>query len=596
MKDALSKLLTSATTTLTSNGDIPADATIRIQLDQAKGKADDRAHGDFASNLALTLAKAAKCKPRDLAEKIVAALPDSDLVNKVEIAGPGFINFYLNKTAFHTVLPDIIKQADKFGCSNIAAGKKVQVEFVSANPTGPLHVGHGRGAAFGAVVSNLLAAIGYQVHREYYVNDAGRQMDILAASVYLRYLDLCGESITFPTNAYKGDYVWDIAATLHRENKDKYQHAVDTVMNGVPNDLTDSNPNGDKEKHIDGIIVNTKSLLGDEYLTVFNIALNHLLTDIKNDLESFGVFYDEWFSERSLMSSGAVDDAIERLREKDYIFEDEGKVWFRSSTFGDEKDRVLVRDNGLKTYIASDIAYHTNKLDRGYDEIIDIWGSDHHGYVARVKAAMDALSGRADSLKVLLVQFVNLYEGGEKKAMSTRSGEFITLRQLRREVGNDATRFFYVMRKNEQHLDFDMDLARKQSNENPLYYIQYAHARICSVIRKAAETNMAYDQSIGLENITALTEQSEVALLNTLQQYPALIEKAATEHEAYILCIYLRDLATVLHSYYDADNKRIRILVEDAALRNARLVLLHATKQVLHNGLTLIGVSAPEKM
>ncbi len=596
MKDALSKLLTSATTTLTSNGDIPADATIRIQLDQAKGKADDRAHGDFASNLALTLAKAAKCKPRDLAEKIVAALPDSDLVNKVEIAGPGFINFYLNKTAFHTVLPDIIKQADKFGCSNIAAGKKVQVEFVSANPTGPLHVGHGRGAAFGAVVSNLLAAIGYQVHREYYVNDAGRQMDILAASVYLRYLDLCGESITFPTNAYKGDYVWDIAATLHRENKDKYQHAIDTVMNGVPEDLTDSNPNGDKEKHIDGIIVNTKSLLGDEYLTVFNIALNHLLTDIKNDLESFGVFYDEWFSERSLMTSGAVDDAIARLREKDYIFEDEGKVWFRSTAFGDEKDRVLVRDNGLKTYIASDIAYHTNKLDRGYDEIIDIWGSDHHGYVPRVKAAMDALSGRADSLEVLLVQFVNLYEGGEKKAMSTRSGEFITLRQLRREVGNDATRFFYVMRKNEQHLDFDMDLARKQSNENPLYYIQYAHARICSVIRKAAETNMAYDQSIGLENITALTEQSEVALLNTLQQYPALIEKAATEHEAYILCIYLRDLATVLHSYYDADNKRIRILVEDAALRNARLVLLHATKQVLHNGLTLIGVSAPEKM
>ncbi len=292
MKDALSNLLNTATATLIENGDIPSDTTIRIQLDQAKGKADDRAHGDFASNLALTLAKAAKCNPRDLAEKIISALPASELVSKVEIAGPGFINFYLNKTAFLTVLPEIIKQGAKFGCSNIAAGKKVQVEFVSANPTGPLHVGHGRGAAFGAVVSNLLAAIGYQVHREYYVNDAGRQMDILAASVYLRYLDLCGETIVFPNNAYQGDYIWDIAATLHRENNDKYRHAITDVMKNVPDDLTDSNPDGDKEKHIDGIIANSKKLLDDNYQIVFDVALNHLLSDIKNDLESFGVFYD----------------------------------------------------------------------------------------------------------------------------------------------------------------------------------------------------------------------------------------------------------------------------------------------------------------
>ncbi len=596
MKDALTNLLNTAAQTLINDGDLPADASIRVQLDQARGKADDRAHGDFASNLALTLAKAAKCKPRDLAEKIVAALPSSELVNKVEIAGPGFINFYLNKTAFHSVLPDIIKQAKNFGRSEIAAGKKIQVEFVSANPTGPLHVGHGRGAAFGDVVSNLLAAIGYQVHREYYVNDAGRQMDILAASVYLRYLDLCGETITFPTNAYKGDYIWDIAATLHRENNDKFKHPFETVMNEVPDDATDSNPSGDKEKHIDGIIKNTKQLLSDDYKVVFDVALNHLLTDIKNDLEGFGVHYDKWFSERSLMNSGAIDDAIERLRSKDYIYEKDGKVWFRSSAFSDEKDRVLVRDNGLKTYIASDIAYHTNKLDRGYDEIIDIWGADHHGYVARVKAAMDALTGRADSLEVLLVQFVSLFEDGQKRAMSTRSGEFITLRQLRREVGNDATRFFYIMRKNEQHLDFDMDLARKQSSENPLYYIQYAHARICSVIRKAANTDMPYDETVGLDTITALTEESEVALMNTLQQYPALIEKVALSHEVYVLCNYLRQLATVLHSYYDADNKRIRILIDDPQLRNARLLLLHATRQVLQNGLGLIGVSAPESM
>jgi len=596
MKDALTHLLNTAATTLIENGDVPSDATIRIQLDQARGKADDRAHGDFASNLALTLAKVAKCKPRDLAEKIIAALPSSDLINKVEIAGPGFINFYLNKTAFNSVLPEIISQADKFGCSDLYKGKKIQVEFVSANPTGPLHVGHGRGAAFGDIVSNLLAAVGYQVHREYYVNDAGRQMDILAASVYLRYLDLCGETVTFPSNAYQGDYVWDIAATLHRENNDKYQHPIDAVMKDVPDDLTDSNPDGDKEKHIDGIILKTKTLLATDFKIVFDVALNHLLADIKNDLEGFGVHYDEWFSERSLMTSGAIDDAIDRLRQKDYIFEKEGKIWFRSSALGDEKDRVLVRDNGLKTYIASDIAYHTNKIDRGYDEIIDIWGSDHHGYVARVKAAMDALTGRSDSLKVLLVQFVNLYEDGVKKAMSTRSGEFITLRQLRREVGNDATRFFYVMRKNEQHLDFDMDLARKQTSENPLYYIQYAHARICSVIRKASETDMSYDQEDGLENISALTETSEVALMNTLQQYPALIEKAAKNHEVYLLCNYLRELATVLHSYYDVDNKRIRILIDDTALRNARLLLLHATRQVIQNGLKLIGVAAPEKM
>lgn len=596
MKDALTSLLNTAATTLIKNGDIPENTTIRIQLDQAKGKADDRAHGDFASNLALTLAKSAKCKPRDLAEKIVAALPASDLLTKVDIAGPGFINFYLNKTAYFSVLPEIIKKADKFGCSTIAAGKKIQVEFVSANPTGPLHVGHGRGAAFGAVISNLLAAIGYQVHREYYVNDAGRQMDILAASVYLRYLDLCGETIVFPTNAYQGDYVWDIAATLHRENKDKFQQAIAILMKDVAADFTEQNSQGDKEKHIDGIINNAKTLLGEQYRTIFDIALNHLLTDIKNDLEGFGVYYDEWFSERSLIDSGAVDQTIESLREKDYIYEEQGKVWFRSTAFDDEKDRVVVRDNGLKTYIASDIAYHKNKLDRGYDKIIDIWGSDHHGYVARVKAAMDALTGRSDSLEVLLVQFVNLFEGGQKKAMSTRSGEFITLRQLRREVGNDATRFFYVMRKNEQHLDFDMDLARKQSSENPLYYIQYAHARICSVIRKASETGMAYTEAMGLENITTLTEDREIALMNSLQQYPALIEKAAKEHEVYILCNYLRELATVLHSYYDADNKRIRILVDQASLRNARLLLLHATRQVLQNGLNLLGVSAPETM
>jgi len=339
MKDALTSLLNTAATNLIKNGDLPKDAVIHIQIDQAKGKADDRAHGDFATNLALTLAKAAKCSPRDLAEKIVAALPVSDLVSKVEIAGPGFINFYVNKTAFHSVLPDIIKKANNFGCSKIAAGKKIQVEFVSANPTGPLHVGHGRGAAFGDVVSNLLEAIGYQVHREYYVNDAGRQMDILAVSVYLRYLELCGETIIFPNNAYQGDYVWDIAATLHRENKNKYQHSINAVMKDVPEDLTETNPSGDKEKHIDAIIKNAKFLLAENYQPVFDVALNYLLSDIKNDLEGFGVNYDEWFSERSLMDSGAVDDAIQSLREKDFIFEHEGKVWFRSSAFDDEKDR-----------------------------------------------------------------------------------------------------------------------------------------------------------------------------------------------------------------------------------------------------------------
>jgi arginyl-tRNA synthetase len=468
----------------------------------------------------------------------------------------------------------------------------VQVEFVSANPTGPLHVGHGRGAAYGAVVADLLAAVGFEVHREYYVNDAGRQMDILATSVWLRYLELCGEELDFPSNGYKGDYVWDIAATLHREHGDGYRSDARTVFAGVPADA-DGAGGGDKEAHIDGLIAGAKRLLGDNrYRYCFELALNTILDDIRDDLAQFGVTYEAWYSERSLAERGAVVRAIERLREAGHVYEQAGAQWFRSSAFGDEKDRVLVRENGQTTYFASDIAYHMDKLERGFERVIDIWGADHHGYVPRVKAALTALGDDASRLDVLLVQFAILYRGGERAQMSTRSGEFVTLRELRREVGRDAARWFYVMRRCEQHLDFDLDLAKSESSDNPVYYVQYAHARVCSVLRQAADKGIAVDPSPGTDNLERLVEPQELALLKALARYPEVVEAAALAHEPHQVTGYLRDLANDLHTYYNAH----QFLVDDAALRDARVKLILAAREVLRNGLGLLGVSAPEAM
>jgi len=586
MKSQIQRLVASALEKIASEGIIPQDQIPQPVIERAR----DTRHGDFACNVAMVLAKVARSNPRELAQKLIDALPSSPVVEKVSIAGPGFINFTLAEGAYRSLIPTILEQGPGFGRSQYGKGKKVQVEFVSANPTGPLHVGHGRGAAYGAVVADLLGAIGFEVHREYYVNDAGRQMNILAASVWLRYLELCDETVTFPVNGYKGDYIWDIAATLHREHGDEYRHPVEQVFADVP---PDEPAGGDKEKHIDGVIAAAQQLLGDNrYRFVFELALNTILDDIRDDLGQFGVHYQEWYSERSLTESGAVNKTIERLRQTGYVYEKEGALWFKSTEFGDEKDRVVVRDNGQTTYFASDIAYHMDKLERGFERVIDVWGADHHGYVPRVKAAMQAVGDDPNKLDVLLVQFANLYRGGEKVPMSTRSGSFVTLRELRKEVGADAARFFYVMRKCEQHLDFDLDLAKSQSNENPVFYVQYAHARVCSVLRQAAEKGISSDVSAGEANLDRLVEPHEVALITTLSRYPEVLENSALNEEPHQLTHYVRELANEFHTYYNAH----QFLVDDDGLRDGRMKLILAVRQVLRNGLNLVGVSAPETM
>ncbi|ORU92427.1 MAG: arginine--tRNA ligase [Cycloclasticus sp. symbiont of Bathymodiolus heckerae] len=585
MKTRLASLLQQAISSLQSQGELPNEVAPTIKIERTR----DASHGDYASNVAMTLAKAAKKNPRQIAQSIIDHLPADADVSRVDIAGPGFINFFINPLSQHSVISTIIEQGARFGTSNIADGKKVQLEFVSANPTGPLHVGHGRGAAYGATLANLLTAIGYQVHREYYVNDAGRQMDILATSVWLRYLDACDQSFTFPSNGYKGDYVLTIANNLKQQHGDKFLANAADVFNNI---TSDEPAGGDKEKHIDALILRAKELLGqNSYTLIFDAALSSILGDIRNDLEGFGVHYDDWFSERSLMDNGAINNAIEKLKASGHMYQKDGAWWFKSTDFGDEKDRVVIRDNGQTTYFASDIAYHLHTLERGFD-IIDIWGSDHHGYVPRVKAALQAMGADPERMKVLLVQFAVLYKNGEKMQMSTRSGQFVTLRELRDEIGSDAARYFYVMRKAEQHMDFDLDLATSQSNENPLFYVQYAHARVCSVMRLLAEKGLAYQVSDGISNVNKLTETHEVNLVNTLSRYPEKLLQAAQQYEPHQLTHYLRDLATQFHSYYNSH----KFIIEDQELMQARLALINATKQVLHNGLNLLGVNAPESM
>ncbi len=586
MKNEIQTLLAQAVAALQARQVLPADISTDIQVTRTK----DASHGDFACNLAMMLAKTVGKNPRQLAQNLIDALPASSHVRKTEIAGPGFINFYLNASSSLSVLDTITLQGDRFGLSNVGAGRRVQVEFVSANPTGPLHVGHGRGAAYGATVADLLAAVGFNVHREYYVNDAGRQMDILATSVWLRYLELCAVTFTFPSNGYRGAYVIDISRGLLTSHGQKFKRSAAELMQNIP---ADEPAGGDKEEHIDALIERCKKLLGaDDYLLVFDLGLNLILDDIRDDLAGFGVTYDTWYSERSLAERGMTQQAIARLDKAGFLYELDGAQWFRSTDFGDEKDRVVVRDNGQTTYFASDIAYHMDKLERGFDRVVDIWGADHHGYIPRVKAALTALGNDASKLDVLLVQFAVLYRNGAKVQMSTRSGSFVTLRELREEVGNDAARFFYVMRKCEQHMDFDLDLAKSQSNDNPMYYIQYAHARICSVMRQLAEKKIHHDATLGAASVNQLTESHETALITQLGAYPEIVEKAALSEEPHLLCHYLRELANDLHTYYNAH----QFITDDAGLRNARLNLILATRQVLKNGLKLLGVSAPETM
>lgn len=569
---------------LKAQGSVPMDVHPQISVTRTR----DASHGDFATNLAMLLAKPCGRAPRDIALAIIEAIPGSDSIKEVVIAGPGFINFFQADDASSAVVSRVLTQGEAFGRSDVGAGKRIQVEYVSANPTGPLHVGHGRGAAMGATVSNLLATVGFNVEREYYVNDAGRQMDILATSVWLRYLVLCGEPLTFPSNGYKGEYIIAISQSLFDEHKEALRHDVGVVFEGV---VDDEPTGGDKEKHIDGLIERAKQLLGDShYRLVFDAALNSILDDIKEDLSEFGVDYDCWFSERSL--SDDVQTVINRLETAGHTYVKEGVTWFKSSEFGDEKDRPIVRSNGLSTYFASDIAYIDNKIQRGYDQVLYLFGADHHGYTARMLAACEALGYPREKLQFVLIQFANLFRSGERVQMSTRSGSFVTIRELRDEVGKDAARYFYVMRKYSQHMDFDLDLAKSQSNDNPVYYVQYAHARICSVMRQLKQKELVFDQAAGLAALGRLNEQAEADLLTLLATYPELLVRAAQAHEPHQVTGYLRDLANALHSYYNAH----KVLVDDHELRHARICLLLAVKQVLVNGLSIIGVSSPEVM
>jgi arginyl-tRNA synthetase len=585
MKQHIADLIQDAIDALKAAGEFDADLVAKIQIDNTK----DKQHGDFACNVALTLAKVARRKPRDIAQLICSHLPASVSVTKTQIAGPGFINFFISQDATQAIIGKVLEEGEKFGRNNSGAGHKVQVEFVSANPTGPLHVGHGRGAAYGASVSNLLEASGYEVEREYYVNDAGRQMNILAASVWLRYLQQAGEDIVFPSNGYQGAYVKDIAEQLHQSAGDRLKHSATQVMANLHAD----GPEGDKEKHIDDLIARAKDLLGEsDYWLVFDAGLDSIRDDIKQDLHGFGVDYQHWFSERSLDQDDQINRAIKKLQEQEHVYEDGGALWFRSTAFGDDKDRVVKRDNGQTTYFASDIAYHLNKFERGMDTVINVWGADHHGYITRVKAALEALGIDPKRLVVKLVQFAILYRGEERVQMSTRSGSFVTLRELREEVGKDASRFFYVTRKSEQHMDFDLELAKTESKDNPVYYIQYAHARICTLINRLAQENMAWDSAMGLKQLEKLKEAAEITLMQQIALYPEVLANAASNHEPHQIAHYLKDLAGNFHSYYNAH----RMVIDDVPLRNARMCLCMAARQVMANGLDLLGVDAPEHM
>jgi arginyl-tRNA synthetase len=547
-------------------------------------------HGDFATNIAMRLAKATRRNPRKLAEALVAALPESAALAKVEIAGAGFINFFLKENAYHAEIGRVLAQDAGYGKSQAGGGRTVLVEFVSANPTGPLHVGHGRHAAFGASIANLLEAVGYRVAREYYINDAGRQMEILAASTWLRYLERCGERFAFPANGYRGEYIIAIADALHAARGAGLCHSVAEVFKDLPPDAPQG---GDKDIYIDALIARARTLLGDTaFRSVLDHALGGILADIREDLAEFGVTFDSWFSERSLIDGGAIDRAIAALREGGHAYVKDGAVWFRSTAYGDEKDRVMVRENGIKTYFASDIAFVFNKRERGFEHLLYVWGADHHGYIARLRAGLTALGAPPDCFEVRLVQFVSLFRGGEKAQMSTRSGEFVTLRELRNEVGNDAARLFYVMRSNDQHLDFDLELAKARSNDNPVYYIQYAHARVASVKRQMLERGLAHQAGSGSGALGLLVEPQEQQLIKRLSSFPEILQQCAANRAPHTLVHYLRDLANDFHTFYSAH----QILIDDAALRAARLDLAFAAQIVIRNGLSLLGVSAPDTM
>lgn len=515
-------------------------------------------HGDFATNAAMVSARFFKEPPRKLAEQIISRMPDPEkLVDGIEIAGPGFINFFVKDKAWQNVLKTIVNMAEDYGRSNRGEGKRVQVEFVSANPTGPLHVGHGRGAAVGDVIARALEATGYDVSREYYINDAGRQMEILGHSIFLRYLQLFGREVDFPEDYYQGKYIEDIAREL-KDTKGDYYLGVEESQ-----------------------AINEMSMFG----------AGKILDEIRQDLEDFGIKYDCWFSERSLFEKSSVEKTITELQERGYVYENEGARWFRSSEFGDEKDRVVVRSNGALTYFASDLAYHKDKFERGFNMVIDVWGADHHGYVPRIKAGIKALGYDEKKLQIILVQLVNLLRAGQPVAMSTRKGEFVTLREVMDEVGKDAARYIFLTRRSDSHLDFDLELAKERSSDNPVYYVQYAHARICSMFRVAEKKGIEPDFSAGADlNLLELPQEKKI--MKILAQFPSVVADCAMFLEPHRLPYYLDDLVSVFHSYYNKN----RVISDNEPLMRARFYLVRSIQVVLKNALDILGVDAPEKM
>ena len=567
----------------------------QLTLPLELGRCKNPAHGDYTSNVAMQYAKTFQMNPRQFAEALIAALPAHPGIASVEIAGPGFINIRLASGSDSAVLETIVREGTAYGRHQAEHPQKILLEFVSANPTGPLHVGHGRGAAYGATLANILRANGHRVDNEYYVNDAGRQMDILALSVYWRYMQICGSDRTLPQGIYQGDYVVDIAREHYARYGDKHYRAPETWVPTHPAEWSEAAiDNGERDAWIDAAIAALKNTLGEaDYRAVFDAGLDAEVADIRDDLQEFGVTFDRWYSERALFTDGRIAEMLGVLRARGYLYEKDGAQWFRASDFGDEKDRVVTRENGITTYFASDIAYHYDKYQRGYDRMIDIFGADHHGYMARVRASLAALGLAPEKLDIALVQFAVLYKDGAKMQMSTRSGQFVTLRDLRAQVGSDAARFFYVMRKPEQHLDFDLDLATSHSKDNPYYYVQYAHARTSRVLERAQEEGVPFDAQTALAQREHLTEPEEKTLLRELARYPDTIAAAGAQMAGHLIVNYLKDLAGAWHQYYDAGHK---VLHDDAALRDARLLLTHAVRQVLRNGLDIIGVAARERM
>lgn len=555
MKHNIRRIVLDAARKAFENGLLLSDQIPEMEIEEPR----HASHGDFSTNFAMVSAAVQKMAPRKIAERLVSSIEIGSLIEKVEIAGPGFINFFLSNEAWQPVVDQILEQDKSYGASDIGRNEKVQVEFVSSNPTGPLHVGHGRGAAVGDSVGNILSFAGFDVQKEYYINDSGRQIRTLGTSVWLRLLQETGKKIDFPDDCYQGGYIKDLACEILNK----------------------------KENHV---------LQMDEAAAIAfcaNFSAKIILEGIKKDLEDFGVTFDQWFSEQSLYDSGRVQKAIDMFKSKNLIYEEAGALWFRTQDFGDEKNRVVVRNNGLTTYFASDIAYHMEKYERGFHRVIDVWGADHHGYIKRINASVVASGRKSEQFQVILVQLVNLLRGGKPFQMSTRAGEFVTLKEIVDEVGKDAARFLFLSRSYDSGLDFDLELAKQKNSDNPVYYVQYVHARITGILLKAKQEKIIQDIDFKKgQNLNLLNAAEEISLLKILYVFKENVEKSAQELHPHVIFTYLMSLAAAFHGYYN----RHKVITDEKELTLARLSLVLGVKKVIRNGLTLLGVSAPERM